>query len=316
MTCGASAADGLRTRIGADGSFSLWSERFGEGFHGAIGARSEARETFVRPAGLEHWDAGSTLTVVDVGVGLGTNTAALLSGTIDRGLQLRWWGLERDRRPLQRALAEPVFRRQWPPQALELLEQLAAKGHWRCGSSSGALLWGDARQRLPELLEKQDGQCDLVLLDAFSPQRCPELWSEEFLARLAALLAPRGRLLTYCSAAAVRQSLRRAGLELMAIAPPADNGTAPARWSLGTVASPSPLHGEDGVLRPLSAMEREHLATRAAEPYRDPSGTATAEAILSARRRAQANSAAGSTSAWRRRWGLEPTGAGTACQPA
>jgi len=316
MTCGASAADGLRSRIGADGSFSLWSERFGEGFHGAIGARREAREKFVRPAGLGHWDAGSTLTVVDVGVGLGTNTAALLSAAIDRGLQLRWWGLEIDRHPLQRALAEPVFRRQWPVQALELLEQLAATGHWRCGSGSGALLWGDARQRLPELLEQQRGQCDLVLLDAFSPQRCPELWSEDFLARLAALLAPRGRLLTYCSAAAVRQSLLQAGLELMAIAPPAGNGRAPTCWSLGTAASPSPLPDGDGVLRPLSAMEREHLATRAAEPYRDPSGGATAEEILQARRRAQASSTAGSTRDWRRRWGLEPKSAGRAWQAA
>ncbi|TVS06004.1 MAG: SAM-dependent methyltransferase [Cyanobium sp. PLM2.Bin73] len=316
MTCGASEADGLRTRYGADGSFSLWSERFGEGFHGAIGARREARQKFVRPAGLEHWDTGSTLKVVDVGVGLGTNTAALLSAAIDRGLQLRWWGLEIDRRPLQRALAEPVFRRQWPAQTLELLEQLAATGHWRCGCGSGALLWGDARQRLPELLEQQRGQCDLVLLDAFSPQRCPELWSEDFLARLAALLAPRGRLLTYCSAAAVRQSLLQAGLELMAIAPPAGNGQAPTCWSLGTAASPSPLPGGDGVLRPLSAMEREHLATRAAEPYRDPSGAATAEEILSARCRAQASSTAGSTSAWRRRWGLERRSGGRAWQAA
>ncbi len=316
MICGASAADGLHSRTGADGSFSLWSERFGEGFHGAIGARREAREKFVRPAGLGNWHAGSTLTVVDVGVGLGTNTAALLSAAIDRGLQLRWWGLEIDRRPLERALAEPVFRRQWPAQALELLRQLAATGHWRCGAGSGALLWGDARQRLPELLEQQRGQCDLVLLDAFSPQRCPELWSEDVLVRLAALLAPRGRLLTYCSAAAVRQSLRRAGLEVMAITPPADNGSAPACWSLGTAASPSPLCDGDGVLRPLSAMEREHLATRAAEPYRDPSGAATAEEILSARRRAQSVSTAASTRAWRRRWGLEHGSGGTAWQPA
>lgn len=316
MTCGDSAADGLHSRVGADGSFSLWSERFGEGFHGAIGARRETREKFVRPAGLERWEPGSTLTVVDVGVGLGTNTAALLSAAIDRGLRLRWWGLELDRRPLQRALAEARFRQQWPRQAVELLEQLAGTGHWRSGAGSGELLWGDARLHLPGLLEVQRGRCDLVLLDAFSPQHCPELWSEEFLGRLAALLAPRGRLLTYCSAAAVRHSLLQAGLELMAIAPPADNTTAPACWSLGTAASPSPLQGGDGVLRPLCPMEREHLATRAAEPYRDPSGAATAKEILQARRLAQARSTAGSTSAWRRRWGLERGTASMACQPA
>jgi tRNA U34 5-methylaminomethyl-2-thiouridine-forming methyltransferase MnmC len=61
----------------------------------------------------------------------------------------------------------------------------------------------------------------------------------------------------------------------------------------------------DGPLRPLTAMELEHLHTRAAEPYRDPNGQAPAAAILAARQRAQAASTASSTSAWRRRWGLE-----------
>jgi tRNA U34 5-methylaminomethyl-2-thiouridine-forming methyltransferase MnmC len=51
-------------------------------------------------------------------------------------------------------------------------------------------------------------------------------------------------------------------------------------------------------------MECEHLATRAAEPYRDPTGRADSSEILAARQRAQALSQAGSTSAWRRRWGL------------
>ena len=50
-------------------------------------------------------------------------------------------------------------------------------------------------------------------------------------------------------------------------------------------------------------MEWDHLNTQAAEPYRDPSQTAEASAIIEARQRAQAASSAASTSAWRRRWG-------------
>ena len=81
-------------------------------------------------------------------------------------------------------------------------------------------------------------------------------------------------------------------------------------WSYGTAASPSPLEDaamdDRGPFRPLSPMELEHLHTRAAEPYRDPSGQASAAAILAARQRAQLASPAPSTSAWRRRWGLSP----------
>lgn len=308
MTSPGSGADGLRPRIGGDGSFSLWSEAFGEGFHGPMGALREARAKFVHPAQLERFQPGQLLTVVDVGFGLGTNSAALLEAAAARDLSLRIWGLEIDPQPLRHALAAEPFRQQWQPAALAMLAALLTKGCWRSGSqgpaSTALLLWGDARSGVGELLERHQlaGGCDLVLLDAFSPQRCPQLWTVEFLGVLAQLLKPDGRLLTYCCAAAVRRCLQEAGLHLASIAGP------PPAWSFGTVASPAPLPlegGGRGPLQPLTAMEIEHLGTRAAEPYRDPGGQNDAGAILAARRGAQEASRAGSTSAWRRRWRLD-----------
>lgn len=308
MTCSGSAAESLRPRLGADGSYSLFSPRFGEGFHGGMGALSEARAKFVAPAQLERFAPGQRLKVVDVGFGLGTNSAALREAAAERGLELEIWGLECDAQPLRQALAAPAYRRQWREPSLRWLEQLLTQGR----AEGTELLWGDARQRLPQLLKARQlaGRCDLVLLDAFSPQRCPELWSLEFLGQLAQLLKPKGRLLTYCCAAAVRHSLQLAELELASIQPPpGPAGSGGDAWSFGTAASPSSLGGSGrfpvAPLRPLTPMEREHLATRAAEPYRDPSGQASAAAILGARQQAQALSKAGATSAWRRRWGLE-----------
>jgi tRNA U34 5-methylaminomethyl-2-thiouridine-forming methyltransferase MnmC len=308
MTWPASAAD-LLPRLGRDGSFSLWSEAFGEGFHCAVGAVAEARATFVAPAELERFASGSSLTVLEVAVGTGTNTAALLEAARSRGLTVRWWGLEIDPRPLGLALASPRFQATWPEPVQRELEGLVA---------GPTLLWGDARQRLADLPAELQGGCDLVLHDAFSPRRCPQLWSLDFLAGLARCLAPQGRLISYSSAAAFRTSLRGLGLELAAIrcapqAIPEPMGSAepvppmgPQRWSGGTVASPTAIPGladqADALLRPLSAMEEEHLATRAALPYRDPSGIGTAEAILAERTARQQGSAAESSSAWRRRW--------------
>jgi tRNA U34 5-methylaminomethyl-2-thiouridine-forming methyltransferase MnmC len=333
-----SSAGGLRPQIGADGSFSLFSGRFGEGFHGPIGALQEAQMKFVRPAQLERFQAGQRLRVVDVGFGLGTNSAALLEAAQARELALQIWGLELDPEPLRQALASPAFRRQWQTGTLTLLEGLLEDGQAPAAqaprqTSSTQVLWGDARQSVRSLLQSAaaggpdlEGRCDLVLLDAFSPQRCPELWSLEFLGALAGLLRPDGRLLTYCCAAAVRRSLQVAGLTLASIQPPTPltpatgPGQRPTPWSYGTAASPKALPAEltpmpgagPAPLAPLSAMEIEHLATRAAEPYRDPSGRAGAAEILAARQRAQALSQAGSTSAWRRRWSLE----GRTDQPA
>lgn len=291
MTWPACAAEGtppLRPRLGRDGSFSLWSERFGEGFHSAEGALLEARQVFVAPAQLDRFAPGAELTVVEVAVGSGTNTAALIEATDRRGLGLRWWGLEQDPAPLQLAVGDEGFQAQWSPMLLQRLGEL-------CGSDH--LLWGDARARLPDLVERLEGRCDLVLLDAFSPRRCPELWSLEFLSQLARLLAPSGRLLTYSSAAAVRRALELGGLQLAAIA-------GGGGWSAGTVASPTVLPST-APLRPLSTMEREHMASTAGEPYRDPSGTAAGALMLTTRALAQAASGAESSSAWQRRWGIE-----------
>jgi tRNA U34 5-methylaminomethyl-2-thiouridine-forming methyltransferase MnmC len=337
MTSNGCAADALRLQQGADGSFSLFSERFGEGFHGPIGALGEARAKFVQPAELQRFAPGQQLVVVDVGFGLGTNSAALLEAAQQLGLGLRIEGLEIDPEPLRRALAAEDFRRQWWPSTVQALNEVLACGQatvpvppgHQGGASTLQLHWGDARQRVAELHEqgRLAAGCDLVLLDAFSPQRCPGLWTLEFLTALARLLRPEGRLITYCCAAAVRNALQLAGLELASIQPPPGARADPANpdvplpgstqpgsaqpwraWSYGTVASPSSLisgHGGDGPLRPLSPMELDHLTTRAAEPYRDPGGQADATEILTARQRMQACSAVESTSAWRRRWGLD-----------
>lgn len=308
----------LRVRTTGDGSFSLFSDRFGEGFHSAAGALSEARNIFVGPAQLERFAPGTTLVVLDVCVGTGSNTAALLEACTDRGLMLLWRGLELEPPPLRLALSDPGFCTQWRPEILDPLRQVEARGGWTSPLGEGQLLWGDARGQLPSLIGELAGQVDLVLMDAFSPRRCPELWTLEFLGGLAALLKPSGRLLTYCCAAAVRAALRQLGLKLAAIC------GCQQRWSGGTVASPGPLlavglgvdlSDPDALpaevnnwLRPLSPMEREHLATHAAVPYRDPTGQAPAALILDERewrqRELQLAGQLEPTSAWRRRWGL------------
>lgn len=336
---------GLVVRTGADGSFSLWSEAFGEGFHSSRGALREARETFLNPSQLERFSPGSTIRVLEVCAGTGCNLAALLEACGRRELQLDWIGLELDREPLCLALSQPSFRGPWQPQTLRVLEQLLHRGEWQgtgeersadipagalhadSGSSarrcppgvvptnlqiSGARMhWGDARQTLQGLQQERSGQFDLIWHDAFSPMRCPQLWSVEFLSQLTRLLKPEGRWISYCSAAAVRQALQLAGLQLAALQTPRDAHSPSRAWSGGTLASFAPLP-PSGFWRELSTMEREHLACSAAEPYRDPTGTATAAQIGAARQQAQAEALASGTressSAWRRRWGLERQG--------
>ena len=287
----------------ADGSLSLHSSHFSEAFHSSAGALAEAEAKFVAPAQLERFTAGTPLRVLDVCVGLGYNSAALMEALPPDGHpQLQWWGLELDPRPLALALDHPGFSSQWTASVLARLEALRDHGHWDAGDGSGSvgrMLWGDARQQLHQI---PDG-LDLILMDAFSPSRCPELWSDEFLEGLAQRLAPGGRLLTYSRAAAIRSSLQRAGLELRSLLP------APGQrkeWSSGTLAHRVTQGQQLADIGPgwqaLSPMEIEHLRTRAAVPYRDPKGRDPATTIQQRRHDEQQHCTLESTSRWQRRW--------------
>ena len=151
------------------------------------------------------------------------------------------------------------------------------------------LLVGDARQQIQTLVE-QDFQADVIFLDPFSPPRCPQLWTAEFLGSVARCLHPQGILATYSCAAAVRTALTTAGLHIGSLATPG------RRWP-STLASHT-----DTTLPPLSQQEQEHLQTRAAVPYRDPSRQDDAALIQQRRSQEQAQSPLQATGEWRRRW--------------
>jgi len=295
----------LRTLETADGSLSLHSAHFDEAFHSSAGALAEAEAKFVRPAELERFAQLKELQVLDVCFGLGYNSAAVMRAMPETGPpQMIWWGLELDRRPLEKAMDHQPFCDLWPSAVRKRFDQLQNKGCWNDSGGKGTMLWGDARRNLNEL--PNSCQLDLILLDAFSQSRCPQLWSEEFLGRLADRLAPGGRLLTYCRAAAVRSSLRRAGLVLRSLLPAPG---ARAEWSSGTMAV-KPLDTERVAMdgpgwTSLSSMEEEHLQTRASVPYRDPEGDDDARVIQQRRQLEQQSCALESTSAWQRRW-MEP----------
>ncbi len=292
----------LSEHITDDGSPSLRSSFYKESFHSSKGAKTEALEKYLFPAEIHQFSADKVLKVLDVCVGLGYNTACLLEELAQTHLKLKWWGLEIDQRPLQIAIQTDSFRRLWSPSSIRILESIHRSNHWQEFQSEGELLIGDARHQI-SLLPKEL-KLDLIFLDPFSPSHCPELWTEEFLNSLAQLLNPNGRLITYCSAAAIRGSLRRAGLNLQTLLP---KNTDKKLWSKGTIAIPQ--NAKDSLLPnsqrfvPLTIMEEEHLQTKAAIPYRDPSGDAKTQEIILTRTKEQSESKKESRSAWARRWG-------------
>ncbi|MBE9077688.1 hypothetical protein IQ241_10330 [Romeria aff. gracilis LEGE 07310] len=281
-----------------DGSNTFFSEEFGECFHSRGGAWQEAQQTYVAPTQLAERAKFGNLAILDVCYGLGYNTAAALETIwqVNPDCQVELFALEIDLTVPRAAIAQNST----PPWSARTAQVLSAIAETQAIPSASnplvtapiqaQLLLGDARQTI-QTLTAQAWQADVIFLDPFSPPRCPQLWTVEFIQQVARCLKPDGRLATYSCAAAVRTALKLAGLSIDSVP------TAGRRWP-GTVAN------YEGGLPALPQQEQEHLTTRAAVAYRDPTLSAAADDIQQRRQLEQQTSTLASTGEWRRRWAL------------
>ena len=293
--------DDFKKHTTKDGSLSLYSMSYKEGFHDNDGALRESIDKYLLPAQLEQFSNSEKIIVLDVCMGLGYNTGCILEELLQSKIKIEWHGLEIDPRPLDFALNEKIFQEIWSPKVLKFFNSLNKSGKWTEGFSEGTIHWGDARQKIYEI--KDSKRFDLILLDPFSPQKCPELWSEEFIFLLTQRLSSEGRLITYSTAASIRASLKRTGLKIYSIVPSIKDKQ---KWSSGTVAMKKELKkqfiSKNSLFKDLSTMEVEHLATRSSIPYRDPTGKGDSKEIISTRHIEQSKSKLIDTSSWRKRW--------------
>ena len=293
--------DDYKKHTTKDGSLSINSLSYEEGFHDKDGALRESINKYLLPAQLEQFSNTEKIVVLDVCMGLGYNTGCILEELLQSNIKIEWHGLEIDEKPLNIGLKEKIFQEIWSPKVLHFFNSLNKSGKWTEGFNEGTIHWGDARDKIFQIQDSL--RFDLILLDPFSPQKCPELWSEEFIYLLTERLSKKGRLITYSTAASIRASFKRAGLNIYSIVPSIDDQS---KWSLGTVAMKKQFEQQMIVknyqIKELSIKEVEHLATRSSIPYRDPTGKGNSKEIISTREIEQSKSQLINTSAWRKRW--------------
>ncbi len=277
-------------KLTADGSFTFFCAEIGESFHSVQGAKEEAQLKFVEPCQIAQKAQKPILRLLDVCYGLGYNTAAALEviWANNPSCRVELVALELDPAVPRAAIAHNLLSSS-PPPIPQLLEVLATSLQVETDRFHAQLLLGDARTVIQQL-HQSNFQADAIFLDPFSPPRCPQLWTVEFLHHVASCCATDGRLATYSCAASVRSALIAAGLK---IGPTLQVGGRQP----GTVAS---FTATD--LPILSERSQEHLQTRAAVPYRDPQLCDPAHVILQRRQIEQQASSLEPSSHWHKRW--------------
>jgi len=278
----------------ADGSFTFFSTDFGESFHSHYGAHQESLFKFIVPTQLEKRAIQPRLRLLDVCYGLGYNTAVAIATIwkVNPKCYIEVIGLELNPAVPQAVISQKLFDN-WMDSYVDIFHQLAFKYQANTPQLQANLFIGDGRKTI-DLVYNSGFRADAIFLDPFSPPVCPQLWTVEFLEKVARCLQLDGLLATYSCAAAVRTALLQTGLQVGSTPPV-------GRKSPGTVAT----HQNSASvidLPHLSLAEQEHLQTRAAIPYRDPQLCSSATEILHRRELEQQASSVESTSRWRKRW--------------
>ncbi len=269
-----------------DGSYTFFSEEFGQTFHSRYGAKEESIFKYAIPTLLAKKASRGHLRLLDICYGLGYNTAAALA-TIWRSnpnCTVEIIALELDQTVPISAIEHHLLA-DWEEPIPQLLARLVREETIDTPRLTAQLILGDARKTID-----REFTADAIFLDPFSPLSCPQLWTVEFIDRVARCCALDGIIATYSCAAAVRSAMIQAGLSIADSIPV-------GRKAPGTIASFNPE-----LLPPLSPQELEHLQTRAAIPYRDPTLSDSMAEIFMRRELEQVDCGLETTSQWKKRW--------------
>lgn len=201
----------------ADGSATLFSERYAQAFASRRGALGESQGVFLEASGAARRLAeGRPVGVLEVGFGTGLNFFVTAGACLAHPeAKLAYTALEHHLLPAE-AVSELGYG------ALLNTDVVAHYLEWRVGlrEASGKHTFERDRVRLELWLGDAPEQVlpentfSTVYHDGFSPDVNPEVWTEAFLGRLVSALAEGGTLVSYCVQGAVRRRLAALGLEV------------------------------------------------------------------------------------------------------
>ena len=213
--------DSFQPQTTGDGSDTLYSAIYDETFHSTFGALTETEHVFLRGTGVARRLAEQQPTrVLEVGFGTGLNFWVTAHHSIATGTPLEYVALEKYLLPattLARlnhgdlpAVAQEI-RQAFLEWRVGLPDALPASPlQWRFGGGIRLdLIVGDA---VTVTIPPRDYHA--VYQDAFSPEKNPELWTQDFFARLFVVLRAGGKLATYSVKGEVRRRLAAVGFQV------------------------------------------------------------------------------------------------------
>lgn len=195
----------IELRVTSDGSPTLFCSEIEECYHSVHGARTESEHIFLRH-GFDFVDK-PLVRVLEVGFGTGLN---MLLTLMNAGMtRVVYHAVEKF------PVATDVIRHIMPmltPDEQALMQDIHDMA-WDTDVQLNP--YGTIRKIHADMTQVCLSESyDVVYFDAFSPEKQPEMWSEEIFRKCHEVLASGGVLVTYCSKGVVKTALRNVGFDV------------------------------------------------------------------------------------------------------
>jgi len=198
-----------------DGSNSLYVPEIDECYHSSHGAIQESRHIFIE-AGLKQCRK-SEINILEVGFGTGLNAFLTMIEAEWNAKQIHYVSLEKY--PVE---AEKALRLNYP-------EELSSEKR-SCFELMHLSAWNEKVKITPFFsLEKvetdftqyiPENKFDVVFFDAFSPEKQPEMWTQERFELIYEYCNDAAILTTYCAKGVVRRAMQAVGFTVERLAGP------------------------------------------------------------------------------------------------
>ncbi|MCE5331575.1 MAG: tRNA (5-methylaminomethyl-2-thiouridine)(34)-methyltransferase MnmD [Bacteroidales bacterium] len=192
-----------------DGSHTLFVPGVDECYHSSHGAMQESTHIFIE-AGLKHC-LKQEIKVLEIGFGTGLNAFLTLIEAERSGIQIQYTALELYPVKVEKALLLN-YADQYSPEMKKYFESIQTSA------------WNTEVQISPFFsLEKIKADFttvefpkayDVIYFDAFSPEKQPEMWSQEQFEKICKYCHSGAILTTYCAKGAVRRAMQAAGFNV------------------------------------------------------------------------------------------------------
>ena len=196
--------DACRIELTRDGSPTLYRPDIDEHYHSTYGALSESRYVYIKAALLFKASLTTVRPLRVFEVGLGTGLNAVLAAMTN--LEIDYEAIEKY--PLNINLISKLnFGNEIDRNILESIHS----AQWEKGVTITPTFFIKKR-KVDLITHKTEKLFDVIFMDAFAPDKQPEMWSQPVLKHLASLLAPGGVMTTYCAKGHIRRSFQSLGL--------------------------------------------------------------------------------------------------------